>query len=237
MIAKHIRPANSPSGSIQILSTSAESPSSSVQFLSTPPSPWYTSLSEPKQEDWPHIPYWTRESWLRIKHRLVPSPCADVPTSVLYLVGEDGKLVSRGIQDALRADVQGFWVDQLRNPETACELAPCGKIGLRMRKSFHEAIEGRYPWLRLCEGHWKVEQLWHDGWTSFTRTRDIPSTAGKKRPKTEEEEVDIPSKRLKGKEVDREPVPAPQVRPKAQKTTAKAAKVSIPSLWSASHTY
>ena len=205
-----------------------------MQAFSMSPSPHHTTPSSPRHEDWLHIPYWTRDSWLPLR-RGVSKPPPGTNVSTLYLVDEEGQPVSKGIQDAVHSDVQKFWIDELKKPETASQLGPFSQVGLQMREKFRAKIEGLHPWLRLCEGHWKVEQLWHDGWTSFARplSRGIPrSTAGKKRPKTNDEEdiSDAPNKRSKGKGVDREPIPAPSPPPcpKLIKMSMKVVKVGTP---------
>ena len=35
-----------------------------------------------------------------------------------------------------------------------------GHVPFRHREEFRTTLEGKYPWLRLCNGHWKIQQLW-----------------------------------------------------------------------------
>ena len=37
-------------------------------------------------------------------------------------------------------------------------------------------MEEKYPWLRLCEAHWKVDQLWVSYFSTWKRPRTAPNT-------------------------------------------------------------
>ena len=54
------------------------------------------------------------------------------------------------------------------------------KLSFMRREDYRKTMEGKYPWLRLCEGHWKVRQLWISNWKgSRYATTDPQNPAGK----------------------------------------------------------
>ena len=66
--------------------------------------------------------------------------------------------IPRGIKTAVCKDVYSYWnglhfagSDDLHN---------FGKLSLECKDHFCCTMESKYPWLHLCEGHWKVNQLW-----------------------------------------------------------------------------
>ena len=140
--------------------------------------------------------------------------------ATLFLEDEHGRPVSDEVQEAVLRDVRALWADLAADPETRDMLDTQNQVGFRIYEDFRKTMEGKYPWLRLCEGSWKVQQLWQNTWTSWARTHKKPGstpvptsdseaevTAGEKRKSTDEGDHPGPSKKVKGKEVKREPVP------------------------------
>ena len=181
------------------------------------------------------------QTWLEIKYGRANSGVAtlDSPIATLFIEDEFGKPVSQEVLDALHRDIRGFWADKLADPKARSQLGPSNAIGFQISEEFRILLEGKYPWLRLCEGHWKVTQLWKSNWTSWARnhhidgpplpTSDAEGSVGGKRHSTDEEGNPGPLKKHKGKEVERGKPLTPSFhppRPKAQKIRAKAAKVS-----------
>lgn len=100
-------------------------------------------------------------------------------------------------------------------------------------------LKGKDSQLHLCEGYWKVIQLWKNDWASWVRnhpidgpsfpTSDTDGSVGEKHHSTNKEGNLGPLKKHKGKEVERgRPLTSNfyPSRPKAQKIHAKAAKVN-----------
>jgi len=46
-------------------------------------------------------------------------------------------------------------------------------MGFTIKEEFRLILEGKYPFLRLCEGHWKVGQLWINNFTNWERNNPI----------------------------------------------------------------
>ena len=211
----------------------------------------------PKAQDWAsRIPFWNKGAWKALKKKSNGPIRLDSSVASAFLEDENGCAVSDDVLKAVYKDVRGFFADKYNNPETRGELGPREKVGLQTSEQFHILLEGKYPWLRLCDGHWKVNQLWTNVWSSWAanhqKARSTPTTdndkkfsIGVKRRTTDDDEdiTETPAKKTKkdqGKGVDRPQVststtvPPSTTRPKpTMKTTAKLPTVST----SFSHPY
>ena len=139
-------------------------------------------------------------------------------------------------------DARGFWFDKFADPETRPLLGPRNKIGFQMSEDFRVTLEGKYPWLRLCEASWKVAQVWQTGWSSWASTycpanvsdndsdTDAAVVVGVKRSHTDEGDHPrlVSKKSRKGKEraVEEDQVPKSDPRPPRPKPTKRGAKVA-----------
>lgn len=206
----------------------------------------------PAREDWEKIQFWYKKTYLSIKDGNNQLSNIESSISALFLEDEHGRAVSDEVREAVYQDARGFLTDNAENPETRRELHSQSKLGFRIREEFRKTLEDKYPWLRLCEGHWKVPQIWQNVWTSWATnwTKNNPDkplpdsrggspvSVGEKHSITDEEDHPGPSKKLKGKEVEREYVPTPgpySSRPKPRKISGKAARVSVRRLILVSH--
>lgn len=184
---------------------------SAPQFNVPTPTGTTASLSNipicPKKEDYPDVKFWEQASWqvIRSGHE---EHTPGSPTISIFLEDEFGNPIPPGIKKAIRDDVHSYW-----NECSPQELGNWSDIGLTTKEAFRTKFEGAYPWLRLCEGHWKVDHMWinyfskwknsyHPSPTNIlldSRTSNI--SVGSKRGHEEPEDSDRDSpKRLKGKE-------------------------------------
>ena len=166
--------------------------------------------------------------------------------------------MSHGVGKSVRGDVSSFWMDMVNSGEMP---QPWGQTGFTRRDQFRKTLEGKYPWLRLCEGHWKVNQLWVNYFTRWKNRFPSPLLKSKGKARADPgDEDDIPvieidtsdsggsvgSKR--GREDTMDPMPPKKAkvkqegmsiprhaRPRPTKTSAKVAKVSILSILSNEH--
>lgn len=129
----------------------------------------------PRQEDWGgKVKFWSREVWSVLK--IGPgSVTFNSLIASLFLEDENGKRVSEGICKAVYASIHSFWFQRVWNKATCSQLGPISLIRYDIHKAFCETLEGDYPFLHLCEGHWKVYQLWKNSYTSWVRTQQLQS--------------------------------------------------------------
>ncbi|KAF9786265.1 hypothetical protein BJ322DRAFT_1108124 [Thelephora terrestris] len=207
----------------------------------------------PSKDDWAHkIPYWTKKAWTELKYS---RDAGNLTTSVstAFLEDEFGNTVPEGVRDAVYKDVRGFFLDKSQDPDTRDKLGPREQIGFELAEAFRITLEGKYPWLRLCDGHWKVSQLWTNVWSSWSSNHASPRSSptsdedkkiniGNKRDHTDDSDTSDPSiKKIKidkGKGVDKgngvdklpTPVPAPVPAPKNSrpKPTLKKIVAKVP---------
>ena len=137
------------------------------------------------------------------------------------------------MKHAVRRDCYQYW-NQLfaKSPD---EVRVFTEIGLDCKEDFRRTLEGAFPWLRLCEGHWKADQLWVNYFGAWKKPRTLSQNAKESTPdsttavKSTSPAPVLGSKRHKGKEKD---LMAPTVfhhsRPLAKKKVAqKMAKVRL----------
>jgi len=150
---------------------------------------------------------------------------------------EFGNAIPDDIRDEVLRDIRGFWSDMLEDGK-GNKLKRYNDLGFQTQNDFRVALEGRYPWLRLCDGHWKVYQLWINYFPSWEKSHmhggpeqppiDISdedsegSSLGSKRGHEDNGEDAAPTK--KHKEVATANFHHP--RPQPKKIQVKVAKVS-----------
>ena len=118
----------------------------------------------PQREHFKHITHWDPTDW-RIISRMnsANSPKTSDsdkidPKISLYMEDQYGNPIPPEIKTALRHEVHAYWNDLYWDGSS--DLRNYGNVGLRRKDDFRKTFEDRYPWLRLCSGHWKVDQLW-----------------------------------------------------------------------------
>jgi hypothetical protein len=208
----------------------------------------------PQREHFKDSTWWDPDQWQAIR---AGSGVNDTDSSVMtmYMEDEHGKPIPSSTKTALRGDVYAYWTDLARtHPQ---DIRNYSELGLHRKEHFRETFEGRYPWLRLCSGHWKVDHLWMSYFKAWKRPRTVspdpktkesspistsavratspPPPLGSKRALETEDSSDDPSKRRKARElILMAPTnfhhSRPQAKPGKQKAPAKMAKVRSPSL-------
>ena len=203
---------------------------------------------DPKRKDYPDVQFWSLESWSKIR-RGAGTIDSDSPILSIFFEDEFGVAIPKGVKDAVRNDVTSFW-DGMYNGGRGEIPQTWNKTGLTRKEEFRTTLEGKYPWLRLCEGNWKANHLWINYFTRWKNSRfwspaakkapanppdrsdgmpiieietsDSDSSVGSKRQREDLIEP-MPSKRPRAQQAEK-PV-APPARPQAKKTSAKVAKV------------
>ena len=138
----------------------------------------------PVQDDNRFVKFWKQETWQKVR-KGVGIEDVDVPVLSIFMEDEFGNPIPKGIRRALRSDVYAFWID-LETPKIEGYL----ETGLATKESFRKTMEGKYPWLRLCEGHWKVGQVWTNCLMSYSRwskSKDADPKVSKKTTPTSTE--------------------------------------------------
>ena len=120
----------------------------------------------PNKEDY-DTNFWDQGSWQPIRNGTMANE-TDSSVITLFMEDEFGQPIPEEIKEALRTDVFMYWNDVLQRGEGA-SLKNFMDLGLKRKDDFHETMENKYPWLRLCAGHWKVKQVWVN---YFSRWRD-----------------------------------------------------------------
>lgn len=183
----------------------------------------------PVREEWPLVEWWDKEKWLAIKSSGAKSKNG-IPINSVFLEDVRGMPVSKGIRDGILKDARGFWTDQKHDNHPPCNY---NNTGVAMTEDFRKLLEGKYPILRLCEGHWKASQVWINNFSSWSQKNspvieitdsDEGSPVHPKRERSDEEKEGKASKKHKAKDINTPPFHPP--RPKAKRTQVGKARVS-----------
>ena len=81
-----------------------------------------------------------------------------------YMEDKDGKPIPEVQRDAARQKARSFW-EQLLKKNMAPSIS--SHAGLDIMEEFIWIMENEYPWLRLCENHWKSVQLWRNHYSPW----------------------------------------------------------------------
>ena len=99
-----------------------------------------------------HVKYWDPNIWNDAWHR---SKATNTETSVFSSWMEDE--FGRDIPDAIRSNLcdnaNSYWTDMYTKGKIP---KPWGSTGFERKENFWIIMEGKYPWLHLCNGHWKA---------------------------------------------------------------------------------
>jgi len=205
----------------------------------------------PVAEDYERTQFWKQGPWQELRNK---SRTTDREAAIYSIFMEDqfGEPIPDGVRRALRDDANKFWTDMLQNNQIPTKYSAAG---FKTCEDFRIEMEGKYPWLRLCEGHWKVKQVWRNclnGWkknhmpggapsTDLEKLKnrvviEIPSSDGDNMPtgskRGREDEIEAgPSKKPKGQEHVTQPT-SRRPQPKMKKPSARHMNVrlSIPLL-------
>ena len=77
-----------------------------------------------------------------------------------FFEDEDGQELSPDAKTQVFEDLYGFWLNTLKAGDPEKQLGNWSDIGLKLKEDFHQTLESKHPWLRLCDGQWKSKQLW-----------------------------------------------------------------------------
>ena len=199
--------------------------------------------------------WWHQGSWQAIKNRTQAKDTdANSPIISIYMVDKHGNAIPDGEKTALRRNLYSYW-NELFVTQPG-DLRNHGDLSLTRKEHFRRTFEEKAPWLRLCEAHWKVDQLWVSYFSSWKRPRTTPDpktkepspamsasadkatspapeVRSKRRLEEEGDAIEDPSKRHKGKGKDlpdlMAPTPFQHSRPQSRKKAAKMARVCPPS--------
>jgi len=144
----------------------------------------------PKRLNYKRVRYWNFDPWQAIRNRSKVKD-SDSPILSLFFEDEFGELVSDEVKDEIRGDLYAYWTDMLN-----AKVIPGAykSMGFERKEDYRKTMEGKFPWLRLCEGHWKVKQIWTNHISTW-RKSNLPkemTTKNKKTPGPDDTERTTP---------------------------------------------
>ena len=149
----------------------------------------------------------------------------DTPrTSVLssYMEDQNGDKIPESIKRAVRHTAKGFFEGLLQRNDAP---AAWGNVPLDVRHQFLNILERNFPFLRLCEGHWKANQVATNSYSQWYGNAADRRAAfqAKKASKVKvvievdanKQDMETTSKRSRGKGDN---IPGPSKRPRVEGT-------------------
>jgi hypothetical protein len=125
---------------------------------------------EPQQEDFPNVNWWERGHFLKVRKPInAKDTDIDSPMISMFMEDRSGNSIPVDTKTALRSDLYAYWNDVYETHPN--DLRGYTGVGLQRRDHYRQTFEARYPWLRLCNGHWKVDQLWLSYFYTWKRPR------------------------------------------------------------------
>ena len=129
----------------------------STKFIGPIPGARKSNISLNLDEDnFAAVQFWAPGTWQEIR-KASKATDIDEPVFSKWMEDEFGEPIIEPIRNNLREDAHSFWTDMYSGGEIP---KTWNSTGLDRKESFRIVMEGKYPWLRLCHGHWKVRQLW-----------------------------------------------------------------------------
>ena len=127
-----------------------------------------------RREDY-SLNWWDKSAWLAIKNKTkLKDLTIDSPIISLYMEDETGEPIPKETKDTLRGDLYAYWNDVARSGETLYNISDLGYARLQ---DFRRTFEGRYPWLRLCDGNWKTDYLWVNYFHTWKKSNLTPPSS------------------------------------------------------------
>ena len=145
----------------------------------------------PVKADYPRVRYWYQEPWNALRKGAYTKEQA-TSTYSAFMENEFRNAVSDAARCGIRSDFSSYFTECYLKTEKI----PNGYGGTAFgeKESFRIAMEGKYPWLRLCDGNWKFKQVWtHSlaGWKSAKLPR-LPKLSNEG-PATDQEVLNVSS--------------------------------------------
>jgi hypothetical protein len=105
-----------------------------------------------------------------------------------WMEDEYGKPIRKSEQQAARFLARTFW-----NQLFVKGLAPLSHrvVSSDIRNEYIALMEHNFPWLRFCEGHWKSDQIWRDGYSNWRTKVKAKKTAAEAKAAAEGEFIDV----------------------------------------------
>jgi len=124
----------------------------------------------PIKANFKDIKFWKQGPYQALRNKTRNDARGEAVYSI-FMEDQFGNPIPGGVRTALREDVHKFWLDMIKEREVPTKYS---KVGFKTSEDFRKTMEGKYQWLRLCEGHWKVKQVWRNCFTAQWKAANIP---------------------------------------------------------------
>ena len=137
------------------------------------------------RKDFPNVVHWDQGHYNSLRkgckpednNEGVPTPEASTSSSSsggkvsvisCFMEDEHGRPISEAQKTSARAKAKHFWNGLF--DDGVAPLSFC-KLDVNTREAYIALMEDSFPWLRLCENHWKSEKIWHNHYSDWLKKR------------------------------------------------------------------
>ena len=111
----------------------------------------------PTQGDFPQVRHWQPEAWNLMRKGVGENMDRDSGVFSAFMEDWFGLPIPAAERADLRRDFYGFFTEIYNKGGTPAKY---DDTGFTLREGHRISTEGKFPWLRLCDGHWKYRQTW-----------------------------------------------------------------------------
>lgn len=111
----------------------------------------------PVQDDFPGVRFWDPSSWNALRKGYGGETDPETSAYSAFMEDQFGRAIPEAERSSLRSDFYSFFVELFNKGNI-----PAGpsRVDFTAKEEYRIIIEGKYPWLRLCDGSWKFAQAW-----------------------------------------------------------------------------
>ncbi|KAF7422216.1 hypothetical protein PC9H_010372 [Pleurotus ostreatus] len=141
------------------------------------------ALPQLLQKDYPNVRYWRQTEYQkRDKEDTTLRQKEDSKKTTMYLEDDTGTQISKSLRSRLYNHAFAFWKAL---EDSGIKVTNFRDTNLDIIKRFRTSVEADFWFLRLCEHHWKADELWKQTCSTYL-----------KKPASRDSKMDIKTERL-----------------------------------------
>ncbi|KAF4564417.1 hypothetical protein EYR36_002351 [Pleurotus pulmonarius] len=125
------------------------------------------TLPQLLQKDYPNVRYWRHTEYQkRDKQDTTLRHKEDNRKTTMYLEDETGAQISKSLRSRLYNHAFAFWKAL---DDSGIKVTNFRETNLDIIKRFRNSVEADFSFLRLCEHHWKADELWKQTCSTYLK--------------------------------------------------------------------
>ena len=125
----------------------------------------------PVQDNYPHVQHWEPEAWNLMQKGVSERVESNFGIFGAFMENRFGQPIPESERRELRRDFYSFFTEIFNGGGIPVSHTD---TNFTTREQRRIAVEGKFTWLRLCNGHWKFRQTWTHALTKW-RANKLPN--------------------------------------------------------------